>query len=212
MLFARSGCLIASSNNVRYSLCIFQPTSVTKNTRAHTYLGRENTVHEKPRLTGTNVTALQVWASLPCWTQTNWNGYLCLACFWWIQECFLCPSCPAVVWKHWFDGYNPFAPGDFEASRVVFWSLSCYKELKLTTNRFAGRTLRGLLIQMQNISLRSSGMRIKQNFKIVFGFKSDTAVLTVTFRFLSSLLFSLFLPDFFSCWAFSRLHFGGNSF
>ena len=53
----------------------------------------------------------------------------------------------------------------FEASQVVFWSLSCYKELKLTTNWFTGRTLRGLLIQMQNISLRSSGMRRKQNFE-----------------------------------------------
>ena len=53
----------------------------------------------------------------------------------------------------------------FEASRVVFWSLSCYKELKLTRNRFTGRTLRGLLIQMQNISLRSSGMRVKQNLE-----------------------------------------------
>ena len=81
---------------------------------------------------------------------------------------------------------------------MVFWSLSCYKELKLTTNRFTGRTLGGLLIQMQNISLRSSGMHRKQNFEIVFGFKSDTAVLTFTFRFLSSLLFSLFLPHFFS--------------
>ena len=49
----------------------------------------------------------------------------------------------------------------FEASRVVFWSLSCYKELKLTTNRFTGRTLHGLLIQMHNISLRSLGMRRK---------------------------------------------------
>ena len=49
---------------------------------------------------------------------------------------------------------------------------------------------------MQNISLRSSSMRRKQNFEI--GFKSDTAVLTFTFRFLSSLLFSLFLPRFFS--------------
>ena len=89
----------------------------------------------------------------------------------------------------------------FEASRVVFWSLSCYKELKLTTNRFTGRTLGGLLIQMQNISLRSSGMRRKQNFE------------TFTFRFLSSPLFSLFLPHFFfSCWAFCRLHFGGKSF
>ena len=43
---------------------------------------------------------------------------------------------------------------------MVFWSLSFYKELKLTTNRFTGRTLGGLLIQMQNISLRSSGMLI----------------------------------------------------
>ena len=85
-----------------------------------------------------------------------------------------------------------------EASRVVFRSLSWYKELKLTTKRFTGRTLGGLLIQMQNISLRSLGMRRKQNFEIVFGFKSDTAVLTFTFRFLSSPLFSLFLLHFFS--------------
>ena len=41
-------------------------------------------------------------------------------------------------------------------------------------------------------------MRRKQNFDIVFGFKSDTAVLTFTFRFLSSLLFLFFLPHFFS--------------
>ena len=85
----------------------------------------------------------------------------------------------------------------FEASRVVLWSLLCYKELKLTSNRFTDRTLHGLLIEMQNISLRSSGMRRKQNFDIVFGLKSDTAVLTFTFRFLSSPLFSLFLPHFF---------------
>ena len=51
---------------------------------------------------------------------------------------------------------------------------------------------------MQNISLRSSGMHRKQKFEIVFRFKSDTAVLTFTFRFLSSLLFLLFLPHFFS--------------
>ena len=96
---------------------------------------------------------------------------------------------------------------------MVFWPLSCYKELKLTTNRFTGCTLHGLLIQMQNISLRSSGIHRKQNFKIVFGFKSNTAVLTFTFRFLSSPLFSPFLPHFFSsCWAFSRLNFGGTSF
>ena len=74
----------------------------------------------------------------------------------------------------------------FEASRVVFWSLRRYRELKLTTNRFTGRALRGLLIQLQNIS-----MRRKQNFEIVFGFKSDTAVLTFTFRFSCLIFFSL---------------------
>ena len=83
-------------------------------------------------------------------------------------------------------------------SRVVFWSLSCFKELKLTRKPFAGRTHRGILIQMQNINLQSSGMRRKQNFKIVFGFKSDTAILTFTFRFLSSPLVSLLLPHGFS--------------
>ena len=53
-----------------------------------------------------------------------------------------------------------------------------------------------------------------KHFPVVFfGFKSDTAVLTFTFRFLFSPLFSLFLPHFFfSCWAFSRLCFGGRVF
>ena len=37
-----------------------------------------------------------------------------------------------------------------------------------------------------------------QYFLLVFGSKSDTAVLTFTFRCLSSPLFSLFLPHFFS--------------
>ena len=36
----------------------------------------------------------------------------------------------------------------------------------------------------------------KQNFKIVFGFKSDTTVLTFTFHFLSFPFFLLFLPHF----------------
>ena len=71
----------------------------------------------------------------------------------------------------------------------------------------------GVLIQMHNISFRSSGMRRKQNFAIVFEFKSDTAVLTFTFRFLSSSFFFAFVASFFfSCWAFSRLHFGGKRF
>ena len=55
----------------------------------------------------------------------------------------------------------------FEARWAVFWSLSCYKELKLTTKPFTGRKLRGPLIQMQNLSLRSSGMRRKQNFYLI---------------------------------------------
>ena len=89
----------------------------------------------------------------------------------------------------------------FEACWVVFWSLSCYKELKPTTKPFTGCTVRSLLIQMQNISFWSLGMRRKQNFEIF------------SFRFLFSALFLLYLPlFFFSCWAFSRLHFGGKSF
>ena len=79
---------------------------------------------------------------------------------------------------------------------MVFWSLLCYKELTFTTKPFTGCTLHSLLIQMKNISLQSSGMRRKQNFEIVFGFKSNTPVLTFTFRFLSSPLFSFFLPHF----------------
>ena len=71
----------------------------------------------------------------------------------------------------------------FEVCVVVFWSLTCYKELKLTTKPFTGRTLYLLLIQMQTVSLRSSGMHRKQNF---------------AFCFLSSPLFSLFLSHFFS--------------
>ena len=62
----------------------------------------------------------------------------------------------------------------------------CYKELKLATKPFTGRTLHGLLIYMPYISLRSLGMCRKQNF------------LTFTFHILSSPLFSLFLPHSFS--------------
>ena len=61
----------------------------------------------------------------------------------------------------------------------------------------------------ENIILPSSGIRRKQNFEIVFGFKSHTAVWT----FLSALanppppLLSLFLSLFsFLWWALKRLH------
>ena len=100
----------------------------------------------------------------------------------------------------------------FETSRVVCWSLSCYKELKLTTNLFTGRTwLHGLLIQMQNISLRSSRIRRKQNS--ILGLKVTQQSWLLLFTFSPSLFFRFScLIFFFSCWAFSRLHFGGKSF
>ena len=72
---------------------------------------------------------------------------------------------------------NPFAPRNFakkmcfEAKRAVFWSLSCYKELKpdkLAIKPCSGRTLRSLLIQMKNIRLRSSGMRRKLSVLLSF--------------------------------------------
>ena len=45
---------------------------------------------------------------------------------------------------------------------------SCNWCVNLTIKPFAGRTLCSLLIQMQNISLWSSGIRRKLNFEIVF--------------------------------------------
>jgi len=48
---------------------------------------------------------------------------------------------------------------DDDCSQVIFCSLSGYEELKRTSRLFTGCTLRGLLIQMQNISFRSSGMK-----------------------------------------------------
>ena len=73
---------------------------------------------------------------------------------------------------------NLFASGNFaektrfEASWVFFFWSSCCKKLKRTTKLFTGRTLLGLLIQVQNISLGSPGMRRKQIF--VLGLKKTT--------------------------------------
>ena len=81
--------------------------------------------------------------------------------------------------------------GRFETSRAVLWSLSFYQELKEVVYR--------------SYTSPSSDprMRRKQKFR-VFGFKSDTAVLTFTFGFLSPLFFRFScLVFFFSfCWAF----------
>ena len=63
---------------------------------------------------------------------------------------------------------------------------------------------------MQNISLWSSACAESPKF---WGFKSNTATLTFSFRFLSSLFFRFScLILFFFCWAFSRLHFGEKNF
>ena len=85
-----------------------------------------------------------------------------------------------------------------KASRAVFWSLSGYKELKLTTKPFSDHALCCFLIQMQNISLRSLGIWRKQSFEIVVGFESDTAVSTFSFRFLSAPFFYFSCLIFFS--------------
>ena len=74
------------------------------------------------------------------------------------------------------------------------------QSLNVRTNRLEIVLLRSILIQMQNITFPNSGMRRKQNFEIVFGLKSDTAVLTFSFSFLSapppSLSFSHSLEEY----------------
>ena len=54
-----------------------------------------------------------------------------------------------------------------------------------------------LLFNSHFTTWRILGMRRKQNFEIVFGFKSDTAILTFSFRFLSTPLHSILLSFFF---------------
>ena len=80
----------------------------------------------------------------------------------------------------------------FEPSQAVFWSLSCCKELNLTIKPLTGHTLRGLLIQVQNISVGSSGMRRA--------------------KFLLPSFFHLLPPFFFFYRVFSWLHFGEKRF
>ena len=84
---------------------------------------------------------------------------------------------------------NPFAPGDFAEKGVLkLYHQAIYKSYTLQPPDPGARYQLGKFGHVQ-----------KANFEIiVFGFKSDTAVLTFTFRFLSSPLFSLFLPHFFS--------------
>ena len=76
----------------------------------------------------------------------------------------------------WFR--NPFAARNFAEKRDLKLVEPVFDHFLVikTTKQFTGRTLHGLLIQMQNISFRGSGMRRKV----------DIAVLTFSFRFLSS--------------------------
>ena len=99
--------------------------------------------------------------------------------------------------------------------RNAFWSLSggflVTVVMKLTTMPFAGRTLRGLLIQLQNSSLWNSGIRRKQNLEVL-GLKVTQQSWLLLFAFSPPLFFRFPCLIFFFCWAFSRLYFGGKSF
>jgi len=87
------------------------------------------------------------------------------------------------------DPFNQFALGSFAEKRVL-------KLVKLQVVHFVAFRFRS------KISLRSSEIHRKQNFKIVFLFKSVSAVFTFSFHF-----FLRFSCLFFFCWAFSRLPF-----
>ena len=110
---------------------------------------------------------------------------------------------------------NPFPPGNVAENRAAFWS----KKRKFTAKPIDGNAHSPNFVArgrhdgrdpfVQRISWRILGMRRKQNFEIVFGFKSNTAVLTFSFRFLSTPLPSISLSFFFS---FPGLCVGGKSF
>ena len=99
----------------------------------------------------------------------------------------------------------------FEASWAVLWSLSCYKKLKLTTKPFTGHQLGAFWSRCKILACE---VRACTERKIwVFGFKSDIAVLTFTFRFLSSAFLCFSCLIFLSLAGhYSRLHFGGKNF
>ena len=98
--------------------------------------------------------------------------------------------------------FNPFARGYFAEKcvlKLVDW-FSCHcRAIKSSNLPESHLQVIQFATLMQNISLQSSCMCRKQNFEIVFEFKSCTVVLTFTFCFLSSSPFSLFLPHFFFC-------------
>ena len=73
-------------------------------------------------------------------------------------------------------------------------------------------TLRGLLIQMQSISLRSSDMRKSKILRDFWGLQvtQQSWLLLFPSSPLLPSFFALLASLFLSCWAFSRFHFGGK--
>ena len=85
--------------------------------------------------------------------------------------------------------FNPFTPGNV-AQNCFLKLIKLFSGHCLATKSQNAvcelRTSQSLLFQMQCISFQHLIMLRKQNFKLVFRFKSETAVLTFIFRFLSS--------------------------
>ena len=109
------------------------------------------------------------------------------------------------------DAINPFASKNFAETHALMQVeqfSAYYLAFLLTTWLSRAKTYHKAVYKSntsrlsdpnENIRLQSSGMRRKQNFEIVFGFKSDTAVLTFlsalanppSFAFLVSFFISL---------------------
>ena len=85
--------------------------------------------------------------------------------------------------------FNPFTPGNFAENcflkLIKLFSGHCLATISQNAVCELS-TSQSLLFQMQSISFQHLIMLRKKNFKLVFRFKSDTAVLTFIFRFLSS--------------------------
>ena len=94
----------------------------------------------------------------------------------------ICCICSVII-------FNPFTPGNFSENcflkLIKLFSGHCLATISQNAVCELS-TSQSLLFQMQSISFQHLIMLRKQNFKLVFRFKSDTAVLTFIFRFLSS--------------------------
>ena len=83
----------------------------------------------------------------------------------------------------------------FEASQAVFWSLLCYKELKLTAKSFTGCRLAAFWSRCKILALKVRACRESKILR--FGLKVTQQSWLLLIRFLSSSLFH------FSCLFFS---------